>query len=319
MTDAARLSILSDGAMAYIVSYLFAVLTISALTVVDCRMNVLFLVSDDMRPELMSFIGADFPTPVHPPIHSPNLDALASKSLLLKRAYVQQAVCSPSRTSLLTGRRPDTTHVYDLVKYFRNVGGNFTTIPEYFKLSGYRTIGMGKIFHPGVASNNDDPISWTDPYFHAPNLKYWDSRDKSWIAVPEEQWSKKPLPDAQIADHAISTLRAVASDAKSGNKNFFVGVGFHKPHLPFVFPDSMLVNYPDSLIHIPDNEYAPQNMPSVAWSNYGELRNYRDIFALNASGNINTSLPASVVRDLRRAYYSALSWTDLQVGRVLKE
>jgi iduronate 2-sulfatase len=69
------------------------------------KMNVLFLVSDDMRPELSAYLGKDFPSPVHPPVlHSPNLDKLANRSLLLKRAYVQQAVCSPSRTSLLTGR-----------------------------------------------------------------------------------------------------------------------------------------------------------------------------------------------------------------------
>jgi iduronate 2-sulfatase len=111
------------------------------------RKNVLFLVSDDMRPQLKCYSGTDFPSPVHPSMHSPSLDALASKSLLLKRAYVQQALCSPSRTSLLTGRRPDTTHVYDMNHYFREVGGNFTTIPQYFKENGYLSIGMGKVFH----------------------------------------------------------------------------------------------------------------------------------------------------------------------------
>jgi hypothetical protein len=126
---------------------IFFVLSVGFADISVQRKNVLFLVSDDMRPELTCFSGADFPSPVHPRIHSPNLDALAAKSLLLKRAYVQQAVCSPSRTSLLTGRRPDTTHVYDLVHYFRNVGGNFTTIPQYFKENGYSSIGMGKIFH----------------------------------------------------------------------------------------------------------------------------------------------------------------------------
>ena len=125
------------------VAGLFVMLTCSAAK----KMNVLFFVSDDMRPELASYLGPDFPSPVHPNMHTPNLDVLASMSLVLKRAYVQQAVCSPSRTSLLTGRRPDTTHVYDLVKYFRKVGGNFTTIPQYFKQNGYMSVGMGKIFH----------------------------------------------------------------------------------------------------------------------------------------------------------------------------
>ena len=97
------------------------------------RMNVLFLISDDMRPELGCYDGNDATSPVHPKMHTPNLDKLASKSLLLKRAYIQQALCSPSRTSFLTGRRPDTTHIYTMGPYFRNVGGDFTTLPQYFK------------------------------------------------------------------------------------------------------------------------------------------------------------------------------------------
>ena len=75
-------------------------------------------------------------------MHTPHLDALAKKSLVLTKNYVQQAVCSPTRTSLLTGRRPDRTFVYDLASYFRNVAANYTTIPEYFMQNGYQTIGM---------------------------------------------------------------------------------------------------------------------------------------------------------------------------------
>ena len=97
------------------------------------RRNVIFLVADDMRHELGTYCDKDFPSPVHPPIHSPNIDKLAAKSLLLKRAYCQQALCSPSRTSLLTGRRCDTIHVYELQTYWRKSGGNFTTILEYLK------------------------------------------------------------------------------------------------------------------------------------------------------------------------------------------
>ena len=147
------------------------------------KMNVLFLVADDMRPEIGAYIGPDFPSPVHPRISTPNLDALAAKSLVLKRAYVQQAVCSPSRTSFLTGRRPDTTHVHDIIRYFRNVAGNFTTIPQYFKEHGYVTAGAGKVFHGGMASDNDDPISWTEPYYHGSN-DYWHKENShTWLVT----------------------------------------------------------------------------------------------------------------------------------------
>ena len=281
------------------------------------RMNVLFLVADDMRPELGSYYGNDFPSPIHPRVHSPHLDKLASKSLLLKRAYCQQAVCSPSRTSLLTGRRPDTTHVYDLHTYWRKSGGNFTTIPQYFKNNGYTSIGMGKIFHPRQASDNDDPISWSEPYFHG--KRHFETNENSWRAVPDKLLKDKPLVDAQLADHAIGILRKVAPAARSGRKPFFVAVGFHKPHLPFVFPESKLKLYPEESIRLPDNEYAPVNIPTVAWSKYGELRNYSDIKKLNLSGAINTTVPAKIVLNLRRAYYSALSWTDSLVGRVINE
>ncbi|KAH3705274.1 iduronate 2-sulfatase-like [Dreissena polymorpha] len=279
--------------------------------------NVLFFAADDMRPELTCYEGPDFPSPVHPPMHTPNLDALAAQSLLLKRAYVEQALCSPSRTALLTGRRPDTTHVYDLVNYFRKVGGNFTTIPEFFKINGYVSAGMGKIFHPGVASGHDDPISWSLPYYHA--TIYWETNDNSWRAIPDEDLQAKPLVDFQIKEQALKTLRSFSKGGAYEGSPFFVAVGFHRPHLPFVFPESFMQYYPNNSIRLPDNEYAPDGMPDVAWSDYGELRNYGDQAKLHASGKINTSLPDDDVRALRRAYYSALSWTDSLIGEVLSE
>ena len=285
----------------------------------EARPNFLFLVADDMRPELSSYYGPDFPSPVHPMMYTPNLDRLAARSLLLKRAYVQQAVCSPSRTSLLTGRRPDTTHVYDLVHYFRKVGGNFTTVPQYFKQHGYHSVGMGKIFHPGSASGDDDPISWSEPYFHAPDEKYWREKKHSWMAIPARLRYKHPLPDDQIADHAVHTLGRAAKRLATDGQPFFVAVGFHKPHLPFIFPEEFLTRYPREEIHVPDNQFAPVGMPPVAWSSYGELRSYHDVARLNVTGDINSTIPAGKVRELRRAYYSALSYTDSLIGRVLGE
>ncbi|KAK3097190.1 hypothetical protein FSP39_007306 [Pinctada imbricata] len=286
----------------------------------DGRKNVLFLVADDMRPELGCYYGDDFPSKIHPLMHTPNIDALARRSLLLKRAYVQQAVCSPSRTSLLTGRRPDTTHIYDLHSYFRDIGGNFTTIPQYFKMNGYTSVGMGKIFHQGHASNNDDPISWSMPYFHAPNQAYWiNSNVSSWRAVSETEMKENPLPDKQITDRAMEVLKNVAPDAKSGKKPFFVAVGFHKPHLPFVFPDKMLQYYPKESIHLPDNEYAPVNMPEIAWRNCKGLLMKPDLQQKNVTMDMNVTFPSQVTLDLRRAYYSAISWIDSLIGRVLTE
>ena len=280
--------------------------------------NVLFLVADDMRPQLDCYYGDDFPVPVYPRMITPNLDYLASRSLLLKRAYVQEALCSPSRTSLLTGRRPDTTRIWEIGPYFRKVGGNFTTLPQYFKQNGYTSVGMGKIFHPGSSSGGDDPISWSRPYYQPPNLNYWSGFNTSWLAVSPDVLKKKPLPDDQTAHHAIKTLQELAPAAQNGQP-FFLAAGFHKPHLPFIFPEEFLDFYPEESIKLPDNPYAPVGLPDLAWFDYAGLRHYYDIKHLNTSGKLNTTLPDEVVLKLRRAYYSALSYTDYLVGTVLAE
>ncbi|XP_071099564.1 iduronate 2-sulfatase-like [Haliotis cracherodii] len=286
----------------------------------NSRKNVLFLVSDDMRPNIGAYEGKEYPAPVSPKMHTPHLNALAKKSLLLERAYVSQALCSPSRTALLSSRRPDTTHVYDLKHYFRLVGGNFTTLPQYFKQNGYRTMGIGKIFHPGMAaSGNDDPISWTDPYFHAKDT-YGDMKD-IWYAVPESKVKREPLQDTILANHAIGVLKEVAPKAKSGEQPFFVAVGFHKPHLPWYFPMRFLDYYPLSSLREPENYYVPKDMPPVAWHNFSNFDAFSDIkkFHFKDVGYINFTFPRELTLELRRAYYCALSYTDSEVGRVIAE
>ncbi|XP_053394531.1 iduronate 2-sulfatase-like [Mercenaria mercenaria] len=281
------------------------------------RKNVLFLMVDDLRPQIEPYSGEHFPSSVSPPMITSNLTALASKSLLLQRAYVQQAVCTPSRASLLTGRRPETTRVHKLETYFRDVGGNFTTIPQHFKQNGYTSVGIGKIFHPGVASGYDDPLSWSEPYFHG--VLNHEGKTRMWRAVPENDLKSKPLRDRQITDKAIRKLRDLAPNVLSGDNNFFLAVGFHKPHEPFVFPESFLDYYPEELINLPSNRYAPRKMPEVAWSKFSGLREYGDMAAANASGEIGTTLPDSLVKELRRAYYCAVTWIDSLVGEILIE
>ena len=124
--------------------------------------NVLFTAVDDLRTELGTY--------GHAQVMTPNFDSLSSKSLVFERAYCQVAVCSPSRTSLLTGRTRDTNHVWKIApdEYWRKFT-NATTIPQYFKENGYVSVGMGKVFHPRPPNGFDDEsFSWCLPYYHSP-------------------------------------------------------------------------------------------------------------------------------------------------------
>ena len=179
-------------------------------------------------------------------------------------------------------------------------------MPQYFKNHGYRTAGMGKIFHPGQASGNDnDAISWTEPYYTAPGKHRYDTKSKSW---EELNFPERNFPDAQIATHAATTI----SNLK--NEKFFIAVGFHKPHLPFVFPKGYLDLYPESSINIAANPSPPTDFPDIAWSTYSELRTYHDISNITGlklrPGNF---MPATKAKELRRAYWAATSFADKQV------
>ena len=173
---------------------------------------------------------------------------------------------------------------------------------------------MGKVFHPGPPSGHDDPISWSRPYYHPPNYDRWNTKNISWMAVPPDVEQQYPLGDTQLAEHAIETLRDLAS--KGDEKPFFLAVGFRRPHLPFIFPEKYLDLYPAEGIKLPDNPYVPKDMPPLAWYDYDGLREYKDI---HASGKINSTMPDEVVLHLRRAYYSALTYSDAMAGTVLAE
>jgi iduronate 2-sulfatase len=200
-------------------------------------------VVDDLRDEIAGLFGKDY-------MHTPNIDALAAKSLGLKKTHVQQALCGPSRASFLTGRRPETTRIYDLHTYWRDAGGDFVTVPQHFAENGYATRGFGKIMHPvcGSAAHDSpgecDPLSWTLPYFHSPNEARWtcssgmvghgcDAEMPSHYAVSKAEEQAHPLPDTQNCDAAMQQLVdfAAARDDPSQPPPppFFLAMGFHKP------------------------------------------------------------------------------------------
>ena len=283
--------------------------------------NILFLVSDDMRPALGCYKGAR-PGFHCPPMHTPNLDSLAETSVLFEKAYVQQSLCSPSRTSFLTSRRPDTTRILDLNSYFRTYGGNFTTIPQFFKEMGYASIDVGKIFHPGpdASGRDDQPYSWTETPYHA---KWNYHNEESWKALTAEELKEKPLQDAVEIEHAVNKLRELAKDFEENAQPFFLAIGAQKPHLPFVFPEEFLSYYPSDKIKVPSNPFIPIGMPDMAWSNFGELRSYTDAsgeaVGVPDLGMANVTYPEYKIKELRRAYYAAVSFVDFNMGKILNE
>lgn len=299
------------------------------------RPNVLFLAIDDLRPELGCY-GADY-------IHSPNIDRLAKSGMVFRRAYCQQAVCSPSRSSLMTGTRPDTTKVWDLTTHFRKALPEVVTLGQHFRENGYFVQGMGKIYHGGL----DDPQTWSVPWQTPKAAKYalpenvaLDSRNRGDAAdTGKAKTSKKsqaesqadpdgPQPsgfnvrgpafecadvaddtyqDGKVAELAMATLRQRSQQQEP----FFLAVGFIKPHLPFIAPKKYWDLYDPTKISLAPNRFRPKDAPDYAVQPGGELRNYHGI--------PEGSIPDDLARHLKHAYYAAISYTDAQVGRILDE
>ncbi len=280
--------------------------------------NILFIAVDDLRPELGCYGTAH--------IKSPNIDRLAARGLLFEQAYCQQAVCSPSRTSLMTGLRPDSTKVYDLNTHFRTHVPNVVTLGQHFKTNGYDVIGMGKIYHGGL---NDDP-TWTE-YQPVKNVKsYADPESLKLIsrknAIAKEKGLKGKalsraargpvieagdVPDTYYHDGAVAEMGIKTLEQYAGkDKPFFLAVGFLKPHLPFVAPKKYWDLYDPAKIELASNPNRTKNAPEWANTTWGEMRVYEGV---PAKGNVSDEL----ARQLRHGYYACVSYTDANVGKLL--
>ncbi|MDR6782176.1 arylsulfatase A-like enzyme [Pedobacter africanus] len=266
--------------------------------------NVLFIAVDDLRPELGCY-GNKI-------VKSPNIDKLAKSGVLFNQAYCQQAVCSPSRTSIMTGRRPDATKVWDLKTQFRNTIPDVITLPQYFKNNGYHTQSIGKIYHDPAAAQ--DALSWSVPEILAVTKKEGkyvlpeNLRTKSAKAASTE---KADVPDnayvdGQVAEQATEVLRNIK------DKPFFLAVGFRRPHLPFSAPKKYWNMYNPEEIIPPAQKGLPKNIPPYAAHKNEELRGYTDI-------GTDRPITDPKTRELLHAYYAAISYTDAQIGKVLAE
>ncbi|KAK4287859.1 hypothetical protein Pmani_039085 [Petrolisthes manimaculis] len=282
--------------------------------------NVLLIIVDDLRPTLGCYGDTLALTP--------NIDALAQEGVIFTRAYAQQALCGPSRTSFLTSRRPDTTLLYDVHSYWRKHAGNFTSLPQYFKEHGYHTASAGKIFHPGIVSNHSDdqPYSWSEEPFHPPTQTHKQDpvclgpdgslHTSIYCPVQVEEQPGGSLPDIETTQFAVSWLQQRAEQLKEASEPFFLAVGYHKPHIPLKFPSQFLDLYPISSVPLAPNRHKPQGLPSVAWNPWNDLRWRADIAALNVSFPYGP-LPDFYARYIRQGYYAATTYTDSLIGDLL--
>lgn len=274
--------------------------------------NVLFIVADDLNCAIGPYGDAAAKTP--------NLDRLAARGLTFERAYCQQAVCNPSRSSFLTGLRPDTVGVDDLRKYFRETaagGSTLITLPQHFKNHGYFCQDIGKIFHN--MGETQDRRSWSiDEVF----FKGTHADDTVFANTPPAKGEEKPaykapvsealdVPDTAYRDGQIANLAAALIRDRAGSEQpFFLAVGFWRPHLPFVAPKK----YWD--LHDPDK--IPKRSPASPPAGAPEI-------AMHASREIHgyglvpddREFTEAEIRHYRHGYYAAISFMDAQLGEIL--
>jgi iduronate 2-sulfatase len=259
--------------------------------------NVLFIVADDLRT-----------TYGDRGIHTPNLDRLTKRSVRFERAYVQYPVCNPSRVSFLTGMRPETTRVLDNTTYFRQPLPDIVTLPQLFKQSGYFTASLGKIFHRGgtmedVNADWADPVSWSHVRFYqgTPRGQQGEGRNLTGGVLKWCRWlaaagTDEDQPDGQIAAEAVRLLDEKRSEP------FFLGVGFHKPHDPFVAPKKYFDLYPFDKItlHRDPAQRSPEEALALP-KMYEQFQQFTD----------------QERREFKRAYLAGVSFMDAQLGKVL--
>lgn len=290
--------------------------------------NILFIAIDDLRPELGCY-GSNIAI-------TPNLDKLATEGLLFNNAYCQQAICGPSRASVLTGIRPETSGVYHNYIKFRDANPNVVTLPQQFKNNGYETVYCGKIFHHG---DLDDELSWSrQPAIDSMLLK--NIKRPGGFVLEENNKDRKEqrakmiakygevakyglamgtaYENADVADNeyldgyntelAIATMKEMATN----NKPFFLGLGFNKPHLNWTSPKKYWDLYNPNTIKLALEKQGPKGGAEMGLHASFELRTRSGI---PKKGELNNNLAVT----LKHAYLACVSYVDAQIGKIITQ
>lgn len=255
------------------------------------KLNVLYIVSDDLNTSLGCY--------GHAVVKSPNIDRLATRGVRFDRAYCNYPVCNASRTSFLSGKRPDTTGVVDNVTPTRAFLGDAPMMPEHFRHNGYSAIKVGKIFHTG--KEFEDPRSWDVDI----------REDNTAKTPPAEQVVRKQggggivlhADDADTWDGFVARKAAeLMEKAAKDGKPFFLAAGFRRPHTPYIAPEKYFALYP------PD-QLTPRSGPPE------HLANIPDLALTYRLGE--KKFPEKNPGDTMAAYYASISFMDAQVGVLL--
>lgn len=309
--------------------------------------NILFIAVDDLKP-LLGCYGNTL-------VKSPNIDRLAKLATVFNKNYCQQAICGPTRASIMTGTRPDVTKIWNLTTQMRDVNPNLVTLPQHLITQGYTTSGIGKIFHPSSAIGGVDPVSWSIPYLKSKesdfpvelglpaNGQYQLTETKARMTPEIIAERKKQSKDLAANDENPKSIKGPSTECmdvpdnayqdgvnallakeqiiklSKDNKPFFMAVGFSKPHLPFVSPKKYWDLYKREDMPIASFQEHSKNGPLIAYHQSGELRNYLDIpeFATLPSDSLRIGLKIEKQRELIHGYYAAISYLDAQVGVLL--
>ena len=266
--------------------------------------NVLIFYVDDLRAELGCYGSKTAITP--------NIDKLASEGVMFNKAYVQQAICAPSRMSTLTGLRPETLGIYSIFTPLRKVHKDVVSMPQLFKNNGYKTVSIGKVYHHGT----DDKKQWTNYFSKEPNtyikpeniallerLKA-EGKPQKGPAFEDANVDDEAYKDGRAARYAIETLNKIKED------KFLMFVGLSKPHLPFNAPKKYWDLYDRNKFKVPSRE-KPEGMYRLALTKWGELKGYHGI---PKTGDLDDDL----TRTLMHGYHASISYIDAQVGKVME-
>jgi len=266
------------------------------------KKNLLFIMVDDLRPELNNF-GKN-------QIISPNIDALANSGVTFNRAYCNVPVCGASRASLLTGLRPTSNRFLTYFSSIKKEAPNVLNLVQHLKNEGYTTISNNKITHL-----KNDIDEWDEEWY--PSENGWrnyiseenitlEENGKHGYAYENIDVKDGAYNDGKTANKSIEDLKKLK---KEGNP-FFLAVGFVKPHLPFNAPKKYWDLYDAEKIALPKNSVFPKSAPKIANHKWGELRSYKDV---PKKGQVSETMAKKLIH----GYYASVSYVDAQIGKVI--